>query len=176
MVGSRRWQTDVSASQHEHRRTKMKKLAVTVGLAAAIAFPALAEARTVTLNTTMKNYGGNGAYLAIYLTDAQGRFQSTLHVSGGKAKYYKHLRDWSRGKASVRQNIDGITGASVGSGQSLKVSVDVADALIDAGYQIRIDSAVEDGRDNAADVVVPLTAAGKPVAGKGYVKSFTFGL
>jgi hypothetical protein len=161
----------------------MKKLAVTLGaaslgLAAAIAFPALAEARTVTLTTTMNNYGGNGAYLAIYLTDAQGKFQSTLRVSGGKAKYYKHLRDWNRGRTSVSQNIDGITGASVGSGQSLKVSVNVADALIDAGYQIRIDSAVEDGRENAADVVVPLTAAsaGKPVAGKGYVKSVTIGL
>ena len=161
----------------------MNKLAVTLGaatlgLAAAVAMPSLAEARTVTLTTTMKNYGGNGAYLAIYLTDAQGKFQSTLHVSGGKTKYYKHLRDWNRGRAAERQNIDGITGASVGSGLTLKFSADVADALIDAGYQIRVDSSVEDGRDNAADVIVPLTAAnaGKPVAGKGYVKSVTVGM
>ncbi|MDI1345637.1 MAG: DUF2271 domain-containing protein [Pseudolabrys sp.] len=151
----------------------MKKYAVALGLAAAIAFPALAQAKTVTLNTTLKGYGGNGAYLAIYLTDAQGKFHSTLRVAGGKAKYHSHLRDWSRGE---RRNVDGITGASVGSGQSLKVSVNVADALIDAGYQIRIDSAVENGRENAAEVVVPLTAAnaGKPVSGKGYVKSFSF--
>ena len=97
-------------------------------------------------------------------------------MSGRKAKYHSHLRDWSRGNASESRSIDGITGASVGSGQSLKVSVDVADALIDAGYQIRIDSAVENGRDNPADVVVPLTSAnaGKPASGKGYVQSFTF--
>lgn len=151
----------------------MKKYAVALGLAAAIALPALAQAKTVTLNTTLKSYGGNGAYLAIYLTDAQGKFHSTLRVAGRKAKYHSHLRDWSRGE---KRNVDGITGASVGSGQSLKVSVDIADALIDAGYQIRIDSAVEDGNDFAAEVVVPLAAAntGKPVAGKGYVKSFTF--
>jgi hypothetical protein len=151
----------------------MKKFAVTLGLAAAIAFPALAEAKTVTLTTTLKSYGGNGAYLAIYLTDAQGKFHSTLRVSGRKAKYHSHLRDWSRGE---KRNIDGITGASVGSGQSLKVSVNVADALIEAGYQIRIDSAVEDGREFAAEVVVPLAGAnaGKAVSGKGYVKSFTF--
>jgi hypothetical protein len=151
----------------------MKKYAVALGLAAAIAFPALAQAKTVTLNTTLKGYGGNGAYLAIYLTDAQGKFHSTLRVAGRKAKYHSHLRDWSRGE---RRNVDGITGASVGSGQSLKVSVNVADALIDAGYQIRIDSAVENGRENAAEVVAPLTAAnaGKPVSGKGYVKSFSF--
>lgn len=151
----------------------MKKYAVALGLAAAIALPALAQAKTVTLNTTLKSYGGNGAYLAIYLTDAQGKFHSTLRVAGRKAKYHSHLRDWSRGE---KRNVDGITGASVGSGQSLKVSVDIADALIDAGYQIRIDSAVEDGSDFAAEVVVPLAPAntGKPVAGKGYVKSFTF--
>lgn len=161
----------------------MKKLAITLGaatfgLAAAVAMPSLADARIVTLTTTMKNYGGNGAYLAVYLTDAQGKFQSTLHVSGGKAKYYKHLRDWNRGRASAQQNIDGITGASVGSGQTLKFSASVADALIAAGYQIRVDSAVEDGRENAADVIVPLTAAsvGKPVAGRGYVKSVTVGM
>ncbi len=152
----------------------MKKFAATLVLATSIALPALAEAKTVTLNTTLKSYGGNGAYLAIYLTDAQGKFHSTLRVSGRKTKYYSHLRDWSRGNAN--RNIDGITGASVGSGQSLKVSVDVADALIDAGYQIRIDSSVENGRDYPTDVVVPLTSAnaGKSTSGKGYVQSFTF--
>ena len=154
----------------------MKKSAITLGLVAALAFPALAEAKTVTLTTTLAAYGGNGAYLAIYLTDAQGKVHSTLHVAGRKTKYHKHLREWARGNTADARTIDGITGASVGSGQSLKVSVAVADALIDAGYQIRIDSAVEDGRDNPAEVVVPLTAAaaGKPTAGKGYVKAFRF--
>ena len=153
----------------------MKKFAATLGLATAIAFPALAEARTVTLNTTLKPYGGNGAYLAIYLTDAQGKFHSTLRVSGRRRSITAISRLEPRPRAE-RRNIDGITGASVGSGHSLKVSVDVADALIDTGYQIRVDSSVENGRDNPVDVVVPLTSAnaGKPTSGKGYVQSFTF--
>ncbi len=156
----------------------MKRSALTLGFLAAIALPVMAEAKTLTLSTTLNNYGGNGAYLAIYLTDAQGKFHSTLHVAGRKAKYHSHLREWARGHTSERRNIDGLTGASVGSGQSLKVSVDVADALIDAGYQVRIDSSVEDGRDNPADVVAPLNAAaaGKPTAGKGYVKTFSFSM
>jgi hypothetical protein len=71
---------------------------------------------------------------------------------------------------------DGVSGASVGSGRALKVKVELADALIDARDEIRIDSAVEHGRDNPADVRVPLTAkgAGKPVADRGYVKSFSY--
>jgi hypothetical protein len=154
----------------------MNKAAMSLGLLAAIAFPAMVEAKALNLDTTLKDYGGNGAYLAIYLTDTQGRFHSTLYVAGRKAKYYSHLRSWARGGAS--RTIDGLTGASVGSGDSLKVSVDVADALVDAGYQIHIDSAVEDGRDNPAEIVAPLSAgaAGKLIAGKGYVKSFSFGM
>lgn len=71
---------------------------------------------------------------------------------------------------------DGVSGASVGNGKSLKVTVELADTLIDAGYEIRIDSAVEDQRENAAEVRAPLTrqGAGKPVTGRGYVKSFTY--
>lgn len=159
----------------------MRKFATTLGLAATLALPALAfapaaEARPVTLTTQMRPYGGNGAYLAIYLVDAQGRFHSTLRVAGGKAKYHPHLREWSRGHATETARIDGITGASVGSGQSLRVSVEVADSLIDAGYQIRIDTAVEDGRENPGEITAPLTAAaaGKPVTGRGYVASFRF--
>jgi hypothetical protein len=154
----------------------MNRTALTLGLVAAVGLPAAAEAKSVTLNTTLANYGGNGAYLAIYLTDGQGKFHSTLYVAGRKAKYHSHLRDWARGKATENLSIDGITGASVGSGQSLRVRAEVADALIDAGYQIRIDSSVENGRDIPADIMMPLSpaTAGKPTAGKGYVKSFSF--
>ncbi len=154
----------------------MSKSAVGLGLIAALAMPIAAEAKSVTLTTTLSSYGGNGAYLAIYLTDAQGKFHSTLHLAAPKAKYHRHLRDWSRGSAAARQRLDGLTGASVGSGRTHKVSVEIADALLEAGYQIRIDSSVEDGRDTSADVVAPLSSAGagKPVAGKGYVKSFRF--
>lgn len=156
----------------------MKKLIAATCIAGALALPTLAQAREVTLTTVLKNYRGNGAYLAIYLTDATGQYQKTLWVAGKKAKYYKHLADWARGSKMNPSEFDGVTGASVGSGRTLKVSVELADTLIDAGYQIRIDSAVEDKRDVRADVSVPLTAegAGKPAVGSTYVESFTYDL
>lgn len=154
----------------------MNKSLMTCALIGGLAVPVTAEAKPVTLTTTLSTYGGNGAYLSIYLTDAKGQVHSTLRLAAPKAKYHKHLRDWSRGSAAARRPIDGITGASVGSGQTLKVSVDIADVLVDAGYQIRIDSSVEDGRDNASEIIAPLNkaAAATPIAGKGYVKSFRF--
>ena len=154
----------------------MNKTAASLLLVGALALPAVVDARPVTLTTQLKNYGGNGAYLAIYVTDAKGLYKKTLWVSGTKAKYYKNLRDWARGSGMRASEFDGVSGASVGSGRALKVTVELADALIDAGYEIRVDSAVEDLRDNPAEVRAPLTTAGagKPVAGRGYVKSFTY--
>lgn len=147
-------------------------LALPLVALAGTAMSTTAEARMVRVTTTLKNYGGDGAYLAIYVTDASGKLHKTIRVAGSKAKYHKHLSGWFRQSGG---RIDGTTGASVGAGQTLKVSVDIADALIDAGYQIRVDSSVENANDIPADVVAPLTSAnvGKPVSGKGYVRSLT---
>ncbi|NYT61021.1 DUF2271 domain-containing protein [Alcaligenaceae bacterium] len=154
----------------------MKKTTLSLCLASVIALPGLAQAKSLTLTTQLKNYGGDGAYLAFYVTDAKGQYQKTLWVSGKKAKYYKNLRDWARASGLKPSEFDGISGASVGSGRTLTVTVDLADALIDAGYEIRVDSAVEDGRDNPAEVRVPLTTAGagKPATGRGYIQSFRY--
>lgn len=154
----------------------MKKLTSALCLAGVLALPVWAQARPVTLTTQLKSYSGDGAYMAIYVTDAAGHYKKTLWVAGEKTKYYKHLRDWARGSGMKASEFDGVSGASVGSGRSLKVTVELADALIDAGYEIRVDTAVEDQRDNAAEVRVPLTLQnkGKPAAGTGYVKSFTY--
>ena len=121
------------------------------------------------------NYGGDGAYVVMYVTDRAGRYQGTLWMAGDKAKYYKHLRDWSR-LSGGRAKLDGITGASVGAGRMLRATLDVADTLIDAGYEIHIDTAVEKMNENPSEVVVPLTTSGaaKPVKGRGYVKSFRY--
>lgn len=154
----------------------MKTKFLCLTLATALALPALSLAKPVTLTTELSAYSGDGAYVALYLTDTSGQYKRTLWIAGKKPKYYKHLADWARGSSLNKAEYDGMTGASVSSGKTLKVTVEVADALIDAGYQIHIDTAVEKKRDNRSEVVVPLTTdgAGKPTAGKGYVKAFTY--
>lgn len=149
-----------------------KTLLPVVAAATAIAAPGLAEARQVTIETQLKNYNDDGAYLAVYITDSAGKYKGTLWMAGRKSRFWSHLTDWAK-QAGRNPNVDGITGASVGSGKTLKISVDIADALIDAGYQVRVDSSVEDARDYGSDAVAPLTTAnsGKPAAGKGYVQS-----
>lgn len=154
----------------------MKKPLLIAGLTAVLALSSFAQAKEVNLTTQLTNYGGDGAYVAIYLTDASGDYKSTLWVAGRKSKYYKHLRDWARGSGLKSSEYDGLTGASITQGKTLTMTVDIDDALFDNGNQIRIDTSVEDMRDNRSDVVAELTTdgAGKPVKGKAYVKSFTY--
>lgn len=154
----------------------MKSLLTTLALSTAIILPGSAMAKSVTLTTEMKSYRGPGAYLAFYITDAKGTYKGSLWVAGGKSKYYKNLRGWFRATGGDRAQISGITGPSVGAGRRLELSFDLSDALFDAGYKLHIDTSVEDGRDVANEVVIPLTSAnsGKAVRGKRYIQSFTF--
>lgn len=153
----------------------MKFVLPAVAATAALITPSHAEARRATFETTLSAYGGNRAYVVLYVTDAAGAYQGTLWMAGGKAKYYRHLSDWRRASGGAAAEIDGITGASVGSGRTLKISLDLSDTMIDAGYVVHVDTAVEDGMDNPSEVVVPLntSVSGKTTAGTGYVKSFS---
>jgi hypothetical protein len=154
----------------------MKSLLAALALTTALTAPGLAIARPVTLTTTLNSYGGDGAYLAFYVTDDAGDYAGSLWMAGGKSKYYEHLTDWYRATGGDPAQINGITGASVGSGRTLEITLDLADALFDAGYTLHIDAAVEDMRDSPNEVAVPLTTAGAgtPVSGRRYVASFAY--
>ncbi len=151
----------------------MKYVLPAIAATAAFLTPALANARQITVETTMKAWGGPGAYAVIWVSDAAGKYKGTLWMAGDRAKYWRHFADWQKASGDRAAEVDGITGASVGSGKTLKITVDVADALIDAGYVVHVDTSVEDGRDVSADALAPLATdqSAKPVAGKGYVKS-----
>ncbi|WP_417702081.1 DUF2271 domain-containing protein [Pseudophaeobacter sp.] len=154
----------------------MKSVLATLALTTALTLPGLAMARPVTMSTTLNNYGGDGAYLALYVTDASGAYAGNLWMAGSKSKYYEHLTDWHRATGGDTAQVNGITGASVGAGRTLEITLDLADALFDAGYTLHIDAAVEDMRDSPNEVAVPLTTqgAGIPVAGRRYVANFAY--
>ncbi|MBD8066576.1 DUF2271 domain-containing protein [Devosia sp. PTR5] len=152
----------------------MKKLLALLLLGTALVAPSAASAAQVTLSGQMTGYGGPPAYIAVYLTGPDGSYDSTLYVAGHKTRYYRELGGWVRyAAADPTLNLDGITGASIGSGQSFSINLDLADALIDAGYTLHIDSAVEDGGSATDDVVIPLDSASSGVSqpGRGFIRS-----
>lgn len=149
----------------------MKKILTTLALTSALVIPGTVMARDITLTGTLKNYGGPGAYLAVYVTDANGAFVGTAFVAGGKSKYYKHFAHWFRATGGNIGNAQ--TGASVGSGRTFQISFSLSDAMIDAGYQIRIDAAAENMREAPSDIVIPLTSDnfGTANSGRRYIRS-----
>lgn len=156
----------------------MRSILAALALTTALTLPGAAMARPVTLTAQLNDYGGEGAYLAIYVTDKNKAYVGSLWMAGSKSKYYEHLSDWYRATGGDPAQVNGITGASVGSGRTLEVTLDLADALFDAGYTLHIDAAVEDMRDSPNEVAVPLTkeGAGQPVKGRRYVSSFSYGM
>jgi len=154
----------------------MNSIFAILALTTALTLPGLAMARDVSLTANLKNYGGDGAYLALYVTDAKGAYVGSLWMAGGKARYYEHLSGWYRATGGDTAEINGITGASVGSGRTLAITLDLADTLFDAGYELHVDAAVEDMRDSPSEIVVPLTTdgSGKSVKGRRYIADFTY--
>jgi len=150
----------------------VKKLFAVLLLGTALATPDLALARDITIAGQMRSYSGPEAYLAVYLTDKDGTYKSTLYVAGHKTKYYRQIGGWARFAARDENlQLDGITGASIGSGRSFSIDLSIADSLIDAGYTIHIDTAVENLGGVSDDAILPLDsgAAGIDVAGTGFV-------
>ena len=156
----------------------MKSLLAALALGTALTIPGAALARPVTMTTTLSNYGGHGAYLALYVTDPSGAYAGTLWMAGGKSKYYRHLGAWYRATRGDTAQINGITGPSVGAGRTLNITLDLADALFDAGYTLHVDAAAENLPESPKEVAVPLSSAdaGKPVRGRYYVSNFSFSL
>ncbi|SLN63004.1 hypothetical protein ROA7023_02946 [Roseisalinus antarcticus] len=122
----------------------MKKTFAALALTTALIAPGLAMARPVTLTATLNSYRGEGADLALYVTDASGAYVGSLWMAGRKSRYDQHLTGWYRAMGRSTEQVSGITGASVGGGRRLEVTVDLADSLFDAGYTLHLDAAVED--------------------------------
>ncbi len=152
----------------------MKKLALILLMSTALIAPSAAEAANVTVQVDIKPYSGPGAYLAVYLVDQTGAYKSTLWVAGTHPRYLGALRGWVRGFTGAGENsIAGISGASVGAGRSLKISFNVSDALINAGYKVVVDTAVEHWGEYTAEAAVPLKTGGGSASGQGVVNRLT---
>lgn len=157
----------------------MKKLLAILMLGTALVAPSAAYAAQVNVSGQMSSYYGPESYLAVYLAKPDGTYDSTLYVAGRKSRYYRDLTGWARfAAADAHLSLNGITGASVGSGRSFSINLELSDALIDAGYTIHIDSAVEHQGSAADDVVIPLDRSYSGVAqpGRGFIQSASISL
>ncbi len=125
----------------------------------------------------MDSYQGDAAYVVISLVNSKDGYEKTLYVLGNDKKWYKSLKEWY--KFYQKQNsssISAVTGASISGGDRTMKVIDIDESLLDKGYKIRFESAVEDQKYQKTDVEVPLTteALKGKTDGTGYIKFVRF--
>nr|WP_047789226.1 DUF2271 domain-containing protein [Tenacibaculum mesophilum] len=105
----------------------------------------------------MKNYTGEGAYIAISLLNPNGKYEQTLYVQGDDEEWYSDITEWWKFQGKVRTDIDAITGATISGGNRAITILKIDNDKIDKGYKIRFESAVEDQEYYKDDVEFELT-------------------
>jgi len=156
----------------------MKSLLAALAMTTALTMPAVASAKPVTFTTKVNYYYGPPTYLAFYVTDANGKYVGSMWMAGGRTRYYRHLTGWYRATGGDTSQIRGLTGASVGAGQSVRFTLDLSDALFDAGYVLHVDAAAENIGESPSDVTVPLTTDnfGKATKGRAFIADLTYSM
>ena len=120
----------------------------------------------------MTNYNGEAAYMVVSLIDPQGNYRKTLYVFGDNGKYYDSLKKWFVFYQDKKEKIDAVTGASITQGDRKTITLNLNKNLLDQGYKIRFESAVEDQNYYTTDAEVPFSSEslkGK-TEGSGYVR------
>ena len=129
-------------------------------------------AAEATFLVQLNDYQGEDAYFSLYLVDPNGRYVRTLWVSGEDDRWYQDMPRWWKYVGRAPQDLDAVTGASTASGDRSIIRIDVEDELLDAGYAVRVETAVEDQENHAVDVETALESAqaGERIPGTGYVR------
>lgn len=120
----------------------------------------------------MKNYTGEGAYIAISLLNPKGKYEKTLYVQGDDKEWYSDITEWWKFQGKKRTDIDAITGATIsGGGRTISI-IEIENNKIDKGYKIRFETAVEDQEYYKDDVEFELTSktVKSKVKGKGFIR------
>ncbi|NJB70899.1 hypothetical protein GGR42_001361 [Saonia flava] len=120
----------------------------------------------------MTNYTGEKAYVVVSLIDPDGKYVKTLYVQGDDKEWFPDLRSWWKFSDGINENIDAITGATIGNGQRNIVSLSFDTSQIDSGHKVRFESAVENQEYYKIDAEIELNSATikEKVEGKGYIR------
>jgi hypothetical protein len=124
----------------------------------------------------LKNYEGKAAYVIVSLVDSNDEYVETLRVLGDDHEWYPDIITWHefRKKKRHQPRLDGVTGATIGSGERSVIAFTIDQKYIDKGYTLRFETAVEDKKYHSKDVVVQLTSdqlkLGKHDGKDGYIR------
>lgn len=145
---------------------------------AAFAFGSAASAEKAIVAVALNDYVGPEAYFAVYLVNPQGRYEQTLWHSGPEKMWWPDEKRWFGYFSRKPADIDAITGASTPAGTRRVLRVEIDPEWVDAGYTMRVETAVEAGGNHQVDAEVELTRDNQRVKtpGMGYVRYLRYKL
>ena len=91
----------------------------------------------------MTNYTGEKAYIVVSLINPEGKYEKTLYIQGDDKEWFPDLKNWWKFSNGIGENVDAISGATIGNGERNIISLGFNASHIDAGYKVRFESAVE---------------------------------
>lgn len=138
--------------------------------------PAGAWAKDAIFLVQLNDYDGDEAYFSLYLLDPEGRYVRTLWVSGDEERWYPDQPRWWKYVGRAQEDVSAVTGASTAPGDRSVIRVELEEEVLDAGYSVRVDTAVEDQSNFPTDVETVLSAELQrdKIPGTGYVRYLRF--
>jgi len=120
----------------------------------------------------MANYTGEKAYVVVSLINPDGNYEKTLYVQGNDKEWFPDLKNWWKFSNGTNENVDAISGSTVGNGERNIISLGFNGSQINSGYKIRFESAVENQEYYSTDAEIELNTAvlTEKVDGKGYIR------
>ena len=120
----------------------------------------------------LTNYKGLEAYVVVSLIDAKGNYEKTLYMMGPDKQWYNGFKEWDKFNKKKKENLNGITGASIAAGDRSLTTFTIDDSKLNKGYKLRFESAVEDKDYFVTDVEIPLTtdALTQKTEGTGFIR------
>jgi hypothetical protein len=134
----------------------------------------------------MIDYRGEGAYFVISVVDANNNYLKTLYVMGNDKTWFSEMKAfWQYLRANNLYTderfyplIDGISGATISGGQRRVFPIQIPVQLLNKGYRLRFETAVEDKGYNTEDVALNLnqTALSENYQGSGFIQQIKFSM
>ncbi|SHJ30888.1 DUF2271 domain-containing protein [Pseudozobellia thermophila] len=120
----------------------------------------------------MTNYTGEKAYVVVSLINPEGEYEKTLYIQGDDREWFPDLKNWWKFSNGSGENVDALSGATIGNGERNIISLGFSASHIDAGYKVRFESAVENQEYYAVDAEIELNSATltEKVEGQGYIR------
>lgn len=104
----------------------------------------------------MKNYSGEGAYVVVSLINEDQQYKKTLYVHGKDPEWYSEIYSWWKFYGKRRTSLDAISGATISGGERSMSVLEIPSEMINAGYKLRFETAVEDKAYYETDLEIDL--------------------